>query len=85
MGDKALPESLVYKPVTVDEWEDMQELFSQGHVYECRGCWCMYWRLTRAEHQRQGGEGNRLAMERVIQTGTVPGILAYLNGEPIGW
>jgi GNAT superfamily N-acetyltransferase len=81
--ESRLAAKVQFRPVTVHEWEDMQKLFSQGHEY--RGCWCMYWRMTRREHERHYGEGNRLAMERLIQSGAVPGILAYLDGEPIGW
>jgi GNAT superfamily N-acetyltransferase len=31
------------------------------------------------------GEANRLAMERHIDDGNVPGVLAYVDGEPAGW
>ena len=74
---------VVYKPVTALEWADMQALFAQDHEY--RGCWCMYWRIKRSEFDRQYGQGNKQAMERIIHSGRVPGILAYLGGQPIGW
>ncbi len=74
---------VTYKPVTANEWADMQALFVQDHEY--RGCWCMYWRIKRSEFDAQYGQRNKLAMERIIQSGRVPGILAYLDGVPIGW
>ncbi len=74
---------VIYKPVTASEWPDMQALFEQGHEY--RGCWCMYWRIKRSEFDGQYGDRNKQAMGRIIQSGRVPGILAYLDGEPIGW
>jgi GNAT superfamily N-acetyltransferase len=74
---------VAYKPVTEKEWPDMQALFAQGHEYA--GCWCMYWRIKRSEFDQHYGQGNKQAMERIIQSGRVPGILAYLNGQPIGW
>ena len=75
-------QQLQFKPVTPERWPKMQGLFEENRF---RGCWCMYWRLKRKEFDQQYGEGNRAAMERLIQSGKVPGILAYLEGEPVGW
>lgn len=74
---------LAFKPVGRPEWADLQALFSAPGAQH--GCWCMYWRMTRAEFQRHYGEDNRLAMEQIIASGRVPGILAYLQGQPVGW
>ena len=45
----------------------------------------MYWRLTRREFTKSQGEGNRRAMKAIVESGEVPGVLAYLDGEPVGW
>lgn len=45
----------------------------------------MFWRLGRTQFNRQKGEGNKGAMKAIVESGEVPGILAYANGEPIGW
>jgi ribosomal protein S18 acetylase RimI-like enzyme len=45
----------------------------------------MYWRLTRAEFARGQGEGNRRALKRIVASGRVPGIIAYLGKDPVGW
>ena len=45
----------------------------------------MWWRLKRSEFERQKGEGNRRAMKRIVDSGEVPGILAYTKGQPIAW
>jgi len=45
----------------------------------------MWWRIPRAEFARQAGEGNRRAMEAIIRSGEVPGLLAYHQGKPVGW
>jgi GNAT superfamily N-acetyltransferase len=45
----------------------------------------MWWRQKRREHRRQLGEGNREAMWNIVNSGEVPGILAYLDGIPVGW
>jgi len=76
-------ESLTFKPVTLAEWPDLQTLFSEPGVQN--GCWCMYWRVRRADFNRYFGESHRLAMQALIASGCIPGILAYLEGIPVGW
>lgn len=74
---------IAFKPLTRDLWDDVQALFRQmGGV---SGCWCMWWRVTRAEFSRQYGEGNRQAFRQMLERGEVPGILAYAAEEPVGW
>ena len=74
---------LVFKPVTMVEWPDMQRLFGPNGADG--GCWCMWWRIKRSEFNRMHGEENRRAMEAIIRSGEVPGLIAYLRNEPIGW
>jgi GNAT superfamily N-acetyltransferase len=74
---------LVFKPVTISEWPDMQRLFGPNGADG--GCWCMWWRIKRSEFDHNHGEPNRRAMEAIIRSGEVPGLLAYLDTEPIGW
>ena len=45
----------------------------------------MLWRLTRKQFASQKGEGNKLAMQAIVNSGEVPGILAYDNTRAIGW
>ena len=44
----------------------------------------MWWRLSRAEWSRGKG-GNRKAFRELVRDGTETGILAYADGEPVGW
>jgi GNAT superfamily N-acetyltransferase len=76
-------EPLVIKPLTLSEWDDFEVLFREHGPQN--GCWCMYWRTTRAECQRGYGEGNRLALRAIVAGGMVPGILAYQEGRAIAW
>jgi predicted GNAT family acetyltransferase len=75
--------SLIFKPLTPDFWPDLESLFGPGGAYA--GCWCMWWRETRADFDRYRGEGNRQLMKDIVDSGQVPGILAYIDNEPIGW
>ncbi len=77
------PQDLQFHPATPDRWNDLETLF--GERGACAGCWCMWWRLRRAEWDRQRGEGNRIALKRLVDSGEVPGLLAYAEGRPAGW
>ncbi len=76
-------DNLAFKPVSAAEWEDFQALFSEPGVQ--RGCWCMYWRVRRSDFHRHFGENHRQAMREIVESGQVPGILAYVDGRPAGW
>ena len=45
----------------------------------------MLWRLTRKQFESQKGDGNKLAMNAIVDSGEVPGILAYHSTKAIGW
>mgnify|MGYP000271258035 CR=1 FL=1 len=74
---------LVFEPLTPNRWSDFESLF--GPTWACGGCWCMWWRLMKKEFEAQKGEANRRAMQALVAAGTVPGILAYHNGNTVGW
>jgi GNAT superfamily N-acetyltransferase len=70
-------------PLTPDRWRDFERLFGPRGAYG--GCWCMYWRIARSEFKERQGSGNRRAMRAIVGAGDVPGVLAYRDGEPVGW
>jgi len=74
---------LSFQPLTPEQWDDFAALF--GERGACGGCWCMLWRLGRKQFESQKGDGNRLAMKAIVDSGEVPGILAYQNTRAIGW
>ena len=45
----------------------------------------MHWRLKQSEYDKQKGSGNRRAMKKLIESGKPPGIIGYLNKEPVAW
>ncbi len=49
------------------------------------GCWCMLWRHSKAEMEAQKGAGNRAAMRAVFEAGPPPGLIARIDGRPVGW
>jgi len=74
---------LNFHTLTSDRWADLEKLF--GKHGACGGCWCMWWRLTRTQFNKQKGEANKKALKQIVADGQVPGILAYDKGEPIAW
>jgi len=45
----------------------------------------MYWRLTRTQFYEQQGELNQRNIQALVDSGNIPGILAYSADEPVGW
>jgi len=74
---------LEFRPLTPERWDDFVSLF--GSRGACGGCWCMWWRLTHKEFEAGKGATNKKRMKRIVDSGRVPGILAYLGGEAVGW
>ncbi|MCX6030467.1 MAG: GNAT family N-acetyltransferase [Chloroflexi bacterium] len=74
---------LAFHPVTADRWPDLERLFGPRGAYF--GCWCMFWRLRRAEFDRSSAEERRTGLKGLVDSGQVPGILAYAGDEPIAW
>ncbi len=74
---------LEYHPLTADRWPDLERLFGKRGAYA--GCWCMWWRLTRSQFDKNSGEENKQALKAIGDSGEVPGLLAYADGEPIAW
>lgn len=72
-----------FYPVTKENYNDFEKLF--GEKGACAGCWCMYWRMRRKEYDALRGSGLKRKMKSLINDGSIPGILAYFNSEPIGW
>jgi len=80
---KTTPGNLTFRPLTPEIWPNFEALF--GPRGACGGCWCMWWRQTRAEFDARHGEQNRRAMKRIVDEGEVPGILAFRDGRAVGW
>ncbi len=74
---------LIFHPLTKARWTDFEELFGpRGAV---AGCWCMWWRISRAEFEKKKREGNKKSIKKIVNKGQVPGILAYVNDKAVGW
>jgi GNAT superfamily N-acetyltransferase len=82
-SETSLPVDLEFYTVTPELWQDLQTLFGERGAYG--NCWCMWWRLSRSEFDKRTGREKRQALKTIIDTGEVPGILAYADNQPIAW
>lgn len=71
------------RPLTGETWPAFERLF--GPRGACAGCWCMWFRLPKREFDAGKGEGNRRAMRALVDGGSVPGLLAFVDREAVGW
>jgi GNAT superfamily N-acetyltransferase len=74
---------LEYLPVTRERLPDLARF--SAHHGKFRYCSCMRWRLPSSEYQRATKDQRVAALEGLICQGTPVGVLAYQDGEPIGW
>jgi GNAT superfamily N-acetyltransferase len=77
------PPDLTFYPATPDRWPDLERLFGPRGAYS--GCWCMWWRLSRAEFDRRSATDRRAGLKGLVDSGSPPGILAYAGDEPVAW
>jgi GNAT superfamily N-acetyltransferase len=77
---------LEVRPLTADRWDDLVSLFGRSGAFG--NCWCTWWRQTGGEFERgirQRGKGNRALLGKITTEGREPGLIAYRDGQPVGW
>ncbi len=45
----------------------------------------MWWRLKRSQFEKRKGQENKKTFKKIVDSGEIPGLLAYANGQPIAW
>ena len=69
-------------PLVSERWKDLESVVgSKGDS----GCWCMWWRLGDEEFEEQRGEANKMALREIVDSGRMPGVIAYVGNQPAGW
>ncbi|SDJ00622.1 hypothetical protein [Nonomuraea jiangxiensis] len=74
---------LTVKPLSRETWDDFETVM--GANGGARGCWCMHWRLSMQEWMEGKGAGNKAAMRKLAARKTPPGVVGYLDDDPIAW
>jgi GNAT superfamily N-acetyltransferase len=80
---RRLPSNFEFHPLTPERWPDLVKLFE--HHGNPGYCWCMTWRATSAEYKQLDSAGRKRALHSLVKARIPIGILAYREGEPIGW
>ncbi|MBI3360916.1 MAG: GNAT family N-acetyltransferase [Chloroflexi bacterium] len=74
---------LTIRPLTPSRWRDLETLFGKSGAYG--GCWCMWFRVTHSQFAKQRNAGSKRAMKKIVNSGEVPGLMAYSSDTPVGW
>ncbi len=75
--------ALEFHPVTPERLPDLAR-FSRTHG-KFRYCSCMRWRLASGDYKRSTRESRIARLDELVREGTPVGVLAYRDGEPVGW
>ena len=74
---------LTIEPLTPQRWPDLVAVF--GERGEASRCWCMFFRMPKPDWAAAPAAERREGFSAVVAAGREPGLLAYLDGEPVGW
>lgn len=76
--------ALRFEPLTKANWPMFLKLF--GEKGACGSCWCMYFRLKKAEFlEGKSDNGNRDAMKALVWDGRPVGLLGFYEDLPVAW
>jgi GNAT superfamily N-acetyltransferase len=65
-------------------WDDVRTVF--GTRGDPSTCWCQYFKLPNAAWETvTRDECAGLLQQQVVANDPAPGVIAYLDGEPVGW
>lgn len=65
-------------------WPEFEKLFGANGA--CGGCWCMSWRIAKGEKWEDvKGPTAKRRMKKLILDGKALGVMAFVDGEPVGW
>lgn len=78
-----MPDSFTCAPLTPARLDAAESVF-KGCGNDGK-CWCAYWYRPAADFKAGWGDGNRSFFRSLVRAGPPPGIVAYRDGEPVGW
>jgi ribosomal protein S18 acetylase RimI-like enzyme len=76
-------ERIAVRPATPERWDDVVQVFESGAI--ANRCWCQWVRKTQQQARDDGSDGNRASLRVLIEDRKTPGVIAYQQGEPVGW
>ena len=70
-------------PLDPDRWDDLENLLDRPGPH--RGCWCLWWRMPHKDYGATSDDQHRRRMRQIVRRGDRPGLLGYVDGEPVAW
>jgi GNAT superfamily N-acetyltransferase len=70
-------------PATPERWADLAGLFRVGG--DSAGCWCAWFRMPNKAFTAARAPDRRARLQGLVEGDRRPGLLAYLDGEAVGW
>ncbi|MBD3784305.1 MAG: GNAT family N-acetyltransferase [Micrococcales bacterium] len=70
-------------PVTPDRFDDFADVVNPTR--RATHCWCLSHRLRQQEIEELGEGSREQAARRLCERDAPPGVVAYRDGEPVGW
>lgn len=72
-----------FKPIDTETWRDFEALMeSKGSPHNC---WCTAWITVDKKNNKVEKSEKKASIKKRIESDIPMGLLAYLNGEAIGW
>jgi ribosomal protein S18 acetylase RimI-like enzyme len=72
---------LKIKPLTADNWDDIETLFSAKGCSVAKWCWCVHYRFAKAAMPKD----RKAALKKLAKGEPPPGLIAYRGKTPVGW
>ncbi len=69
---------------TADRFDDVATILGPRDP-DTPACWCLYFRLTSSEFGKVDGRARPALLEALCTRDESPGMVAYLDGVPVGW
>jgi ribosomal protein S18 acetylase RimI-like enzyme len=77
------------QPLTRARWPDLEAIFAAKGCSIARHCCCMYYRRSGGRGKLPEGmtiaEFNKSKLRALAASGQPPGLIGYLDGQPVGW
>lgn len=88
MAQQAVDGEIAVVPANEASWEDLQAVF--GTRGDAHGCQCQRYKMGNAHYAPAPFEARAQALRRETECGqsdaeSTTGLVAYLDGEPVGW
>ncbi|WP_433862270.1 N-acetyltransferase family protein [Streptomyces sp. L7] len=77
-----MTDEVVTESVGASTWNDLQTVF--GTKGDPAGCWCQWFKLTRSDWDAATREDTQALLHAQVEVGS-PGVIARIDGEPVGW